>query len=217
MAVPFVVVHGRFQPFHLEHLAYCRLARERGDTLVVGITNFDPDLVVREPTSATRHEPAANPFSAWERALMIRDALLGDGVAPDRLLVTLLPVHHPERWRHYVPCDPMIARHVVRVFSDWEREKVRRMRDAGLAVEAIHEPVKSLSASQVRERLAAGSGWEPLVPRAVREWIETLDGPRRLQALGVAPSRYAADSSAADTIVPTPVDRAGEAGGRRDG
>jgi nicotinamide mononucleotide adenylyltransferase len=189
MGVRFVVVHGRFQPFHAEHLAYCRLARARGGSLVVGITNFDPEVVVREATSPGRHLSAANPFRYWERALMVRDALAEDRLPPDRLLVVAFPIHHPERWVHYVPCDPAEALHVVRVFSAWEAEKVRRMRAAGLAVEAIDEPVKRLSGSQVRARIAAGDHWEDLVPTAVRSWIVRLDGVRRIRDLTSAGPR----------------------------
>lgn len=183
MPARFAVVHGRFQPFHLEHLAYCRLALERGETLVVGITSFDPDLVLREPTNPGRHASGANPFAYWERACMIRDALLDDGVGAERFLLVAFPIQQATRWASYVPCDPADALHVVRVFGAWEQEKVRRLRAAGLRVEAIVEPVKRLSGNDVRARIAANDGWEPLVPRAVRDWIVRLDGVRRLGEL----------------------------------
>jgi nicotinamide-nucleotide adenylyltransferase len=179
MALPFAVVHGRFQPFHIEHLAYCRLALARGETLVVGITNFDPDVAVPEATSPGRHRANANPFTYWERALMVRDALLEDGLPAERFITVAFPIHHPERWRHYVPCDPAESLHVVRVYSSWEAEKVRRLRAAGAAVEAIEEPVKRLSGTEVRARIAADERWQLLVPRAVQDWIVRLDGVRR--------------------------------------
>jgi nicotinamide mononucleotide adenylyltransferase len=177
----FAVVHGRFQPFHCEHLAYCRLGLERGETLVVGITNFDPALARLEPTNPLRHAPAANPFAYWERALMIRDALLDDGVPPGRFVLVAFPIHHPERWAHYLPCDPTRTIHVIRVFSPWEEEKARRLQAAGLRVDVIPSGAKRITASEVRARIAAGDGWEPLVPNAVREWIIRLDGVRRLR------------------------------------
>lgn len=178
-AARFVVVHGRFQPFHLEHLAYCRLGLDRGETLVVGITNFEPDVIVPEPTSPGRHEPEANPFTYWERAIMIRDALLADGVPPERFVIVAFPIHHPERWSYFVPAGAQDALHVVRVFSDWEAEKVRRLRAAGLPVEAITGTPKRLSGREVRARIAANDGWQALVPAGVREWIVRVDGPRR--------------------------------------
>lgn len=179
----FAVVHGRFQPFHLEHLAYCRAALARADTLVVGITSFDPALTLVESTAAHRHEAAANPFSYWERALMVRDALLEDGVPAARFTLLALPIHHPERWSHYVPTDPRHSVHVLRVFSAWEEEKAQRLAAAGLRVEAIRGQPKRISATEVRARLVAGDGWEALVPGAVRAWLARLNGVERLRGM----------------------------------
>lgn len=179
----YAVVHGRFQPFHLDHLAYCRLALERAEMLVVGITSFDPTLTEVEPASPHRHQAAANPFSYWERTLMIRDALLGDGIPASRFVLTALPVHHPERWSHYVPTDPVESVHVLRVFSAWEEEKARRLAAAGLRVEAIRDQTKRISASQVRARLAAAHGWEEFVSGPVQEWLVRLNATERLRRL----------------------------------
>jgi nicotinamide-nucleotide adenylyltransferase len=183
--VRFAVVHGRFQPFHLEHLAYCELALRRGDALVVGITNFDPALFEVEAANPRRHEPAANPFSYWERTLMIRDALLQAGVPPARFTLVALPIHHPERWPDYVPTDPRHALHILRVFSAWEEEKARRLAAAGWRVEAIRGEAKVIAATEVRARIAANQPWEHLVPEAVRAWIMRLDGAARLRRLHV--------------------------------
>jgi cytidyltransferase-like protein len=180
MAARFVVVHGRFQPFHVGHLAYCRLGLARGDTLVVGITNFDPAVIVPEPASPGRHEPEANPFTYWERTLMVRDALLADAVPPERFAIVAFPIHHPERWRWYAPAAETL--HLIRVFSEWEAEKARRLRRAGLDVEEITGAPKRVSGHEVRARIAAGHGWEDLVPPGVRDWIIRLDGGRRLRA-----------------------------------
>lgn len=184
----YAVVHGRFQPFHLDHLVYCRLALARAEVLVVGITNFDPALTEVEPASPHRHEAAANPFSFWERALMIRDALLEDGVAASRFVLTALPVHYPVRWRHYVPTDPAQCVHVLRVFSAWEEEKARRLAAAGLRVEAIRDAAKLVSATEVRACLAADQGWKKLVPPAVTKHLVQLNAAQRLRSLHPAPS-----------------------------
>jgi len=181
--VRFVVVHGRFQPFHLEHLAYCRLALERGEVLVVGVTNFDPALTAVEPARPGRHEPAANPFRYWERSLMIRDALLEAAVPASRFAIVAMPIGHPERLRHYVPCDPAQALHLLRVYSPWEEEKARRLMAAGLRVEVIRGQPKRLEASEVRRRMVASEDWESCVPPAVRGWLVRLDGVERVRAL----------------------------------
>ncbi|MGI9571569.1 MAG: nicotinate-nucleotide adenylyltransferase, partial [Desulfobulbia bacterium] len=45
MRYKYGMVHGRFQPFHLEHLRYFRLAWERSENVLVGITNPDPSSI----------------------------------------------------------------------------------------------------------------------------------------------------------------------------
>lgn len=175
------VVHGRFQPFHNEHLAYVRWAMDRAEHLVVGITSFDRDAVQAEPLSDHRHLPAANPFRYWERTVMVRDALLEAGIAPARFSIVGLPVHAPERWPEYVPTDPGSSVHLLRVFSAWEEEKARRMRAAGYRVDVEAGRPKLLSATEVRARMAADDGWARTVPSAVARWIRVFDGVRRLQ------------------------------------
>lgn len=181
--IRFAVVHGRFQPFHLEHLAYCRLALEHGEALVVGVTNFDPTLTAVEPTNLGRHEAAANPFCYWERSLMIRDALLEAGVPASRFAIVAMPVGHPERLHHYVPCNPKHAVHVLRIYSAWEEEKARRFASVGIRVAAIRGQPKRLNASEVRRRMAANEDWESCVPPAAHQWLVRLDGVERVRAL----------------------------------
>jgi len=179
----FAVVHGRFQPFHREHLTYCLWALEHGETLVVGITNYDRAAAIQEPASTHRHTDASNPFAYWERALMVRDSLLDAGVPPQRFSIVALPIHRMDRWSEHVPTDPATSLHLLRVFSAWEEEKVARLRDAGLPVEAVRGQPKLISASAIRARIARSLEWRADVPTATARWIVQFDGERRIQAL----------------------------------
>ena len=166
------MIHGRFQPFHLGHHEYLRLALERCETLLVGITNPDPWQTAEEAEAAHRHRPEANPYTFFERMLMIRETLLDDGVALERVAVIPFPVNLPDRWFHYVPPD---VTHYVRVFSDWEQAKVDRLRDHGYAVEILTpDAPKAVAATAVRRRIAAGEDWAALVPPAVARVIGAL-------------------------------------------
>jgi nicotinamide-nucleotide adenylyltransferase len=166
------MVHGRFQPFHNGHLEYLRAARELCDTLVVGITNPDPTTIVEEPTSEHRHLPESNPFTYFERLLMIREVLRDESIPHDRSIIIPFPVNSPERWHYYLPPDVV---HYVRVFSDWEQSKVNRLREHGYRVEVLHPGIrKEIEASEVRRRMASAEDWQPLVPTAVVRVIERL-------------------------------------------
>ncbi|MDP9484261.1 MAG: adenylyltransferase/cytidyltransferase family protein [Actinomycetota bacterium] len=155
-------VHGRFQPFHCGHLEYVLRARERCRRLVVGITNPDPSWIRAEAESAHRHEPEANPFGYLERSLMIRDSLLDEGLDLRDFAIVPFPIQDPGRCRYYVPDGTF---HFVRAFSNWEREKVRRLRAEGFAVELLDPGgEKEISGTDVRRRMHLRLPWEHLVP-----------------------------------------------------
>jgi cytidyltransferase-like protein len=166
------MIHGRFQPFHNGHLEYLRAAQELCETLVVGITNPDPTSIRQDATSEHRHLPDANPYTYFERLLMIREVLSDEGVGPARSLIIPFPVNDPDRWRYYLPPN---AVHYLRVFSDWEQAKVDKLRGHGYTVEVLHPGiVKQVEATEVRRRMKEAEDWHSLVPAAVVRVIERL-------------------------------------------
>jgi nicotinamide-nucleotide adenylyltransferase len=182
-AVPRVdcgVVYGRFQPFHNGHLEYVRAALERCDLLFVGITNPDPAQTTFEPTDPERHLPRANPFTFFERLMMIQAALRETSIPLDRVQIVPFPVHDRARWLHYVPKD---ATHFRVLLSAWDAEKVRALQAQGLKVEVLPFTVKGVTASMVRARMAGGQNWRELVPAAVASDIDAIGGVDRVTHL----------------------------------
>jgi cytidyltransferase-like protein len=164
------MIHGRFQPFHNGHLEYLRAARELCETLVVGITNPDPTSIREDATSEHRHLPDANPYTYFERLLMIRAVLDAEDI--ERPIIIPFPVNDPARWAYYLPPN---AVHYLRVFSEWEQAKVDRLRQHGHTVEVLHPGIsKEIEASEVRRRMAAGEDWQSLVPAPVYRIIVQL-------------------------------------------
>ena len=103
MGYAFGMIHGRFQPFHLEHLGYFRLGWERSERVIVGITNPDPSTIVQDQLNEHRDMCSSNPFTFTERLIMIQETLWEEGYLLDRIFIVPLPIHHPDRWPHYVP------------------------------------------------------------------------------------------------------------------
>ena len=170
------MIHGRFQPFHNGHLEYLRAAVEQCENLVIGITNADPTQISEETTSEHRHLPESNPFTFFQRSVMIRELLIEESIPLERSLIIPFPVHSPERWRYYLP--PNVV-HYLRVFSPWEQAKVDRLRQQGYAVEVLHPGVsKAVEATEVRRRMADGEGWEELVPPSVARVIHRMQQGR---------------------------------------
>lgn len=178
--------HGRFQPFHEEHLEYALRAKERCRRLIVGITNPDPTWTSREKLSDHRHTAASNPFTYVERSLMAEGSLLGAGLAAHDFLVVPFPIQAPELCRYYVPEE---AAHFVRTYSAWEEEKLRRLKAHGLTVEVLDRgKEKGISGSQIRSLIRSGQRWEHLVPAASARVIHEvlLRDPRRLDTPPIA-------------------------------
>ena len=170
-----VAVHGRFQPFHLGHVNYLRAALENGDRLVVGITNYDATPAAVEPAAIHRHRFEANPFSYFERQRMVLESLADLGIGSRLAGVVPFPIQALERLHAFVPIG---AVHVVRVWSEWEAEKVRRLRNHGCdVIELRPEGHKDGSGTEVRGRIRSGSDWESLVPAGTARVIRSLAPP----------------------------------------
>lgn len=168
-AGPLGVIHGRFQPFHNEHLAYLRLAAARCEQLIVGITNAERDTRRVEQTAAMRHLPDANPYTYWERLLIVEAVLDAEGLHGR---VVPFPISEPERLRQYVPSR---GTHYLRVFDDWGEEKVRRLQGLGFDVVVLDPGAeKKLTASEVRLCMREGGPWQDLVPPAVARELRRL-------------------------------------------
>ena len=173
-------VHGRFQPFHNGHLEYVLRAKERCRRLVVGITNPDPSAIRKEIANLHRHEPASNPFTYFERLLMIHDTLLAEGLEAHDFALVPFPIHEPNLIVNYVQSG---AVHFVRLYSRWEEEKVRRLREGGFRVEILDPgEEKRVSGTEVRRLLREGLPWDYLVPPDVAKTVHRIlaEDPTRL-------------------------------------
>jgi nicotinamide-nucleotide adenylyltransferase len=160
---------GRFQPFHLGHLAAIRDILEEVEELVIVIG------------SAQSSHNLNNPFTAGERLIMVRKALEEAGMDCSRVWVVPVPdVHLHMMWvsavEGYTPPFDV-------VYSN-EPLTRRLFIEAGYKVKAVrfHER-KLYSSTEIRERMLKGESWEKLVPKGVAAFIKEVDGVNRLRDL----------------------------------
>jgi nicotinamide-nucleotide adenylyltransferase len=172
-------VHGRFQPFHLEHLEYAAWAAGESDELVVGITNADPAHVAAEDTEPKRHQPEHNPFAYHERHRMIRAAVAASGIdVPVEIMP--FPINRPELWDAYAPKR---ARYFLNVLEEWHEVKADRIRAHGRTVRT-KDGTRTVSGTDIREAMASDDDtWRADVPDAAVDVIEDVDGPERVRGL----------------------------------
>jgi len=160
---------GRFQPFHLGHLATVKYALGK-----VG------HLYIIVGSSQKSHE-LKNPFTAGERILMIRNTLNAEQVDPGRYLIIPVPdaTGHAV-WTAFI--DQVIPRYEV-VFSS-DRLTVQLFREKG--VPTIEPPLldrPKYSATEVRKRIIEGEKWKGLVPSSVAKIIEPIIAKGRFDGL----------------------------------
>ncbi len=156
-----IAVTGRFQPFHVDHLDLVVHGLSLARHVVVGITNPDQRSLVPLPQNNHRHLASANPFTYFERVQIIHESLKATDVTPEQYTVVPFPLDEPEVWHGYIPAT---VAQLVRIFSSWEEEKVRRLRAGGYEVSVIHgNPGTKVSGADVRQAMMSGESWQHLV------------------------------------------------------
>jgi nicotinamide-nucleotide adenylyltransferase len=160
---------GRFQPFHLGHLAAIKDVLKEVDELVIVIG------------SAQYSHNLNNPFTAGERLVMIRKALEEAGIDYSRVWVVPVPdAHLHMMWvsameGYTPPFDVVYSNEPLtrRLFIE-AKYRVKSIR--------FHER-KLYSSTEIRERMLKEESWEKLVPKSVAAFIKEIDGVNRLRDL----------------------------------
>jgi nicotinamide-nucleotide adenylyltransferase len=169
MAKPVGLLIGRFQPFHFGHMAAIEYALKRVDHLYILVGS-----------SQKSHE-SSNPFTAGERILMIRNALIDRRIDAKRYLIIPIPdaIGHAV-WTAFI--DQVVPDYDI-VFSN-NKLTIQLFREKG--VQVIEPPLfkrKNYSATEVRRRIIASEDWKSLVPLAVTKVVEPIIKKGRFKAL----------------------------------
>jgi nicotinamide-nucleotide adenylyltransferase len=155
---------GRFQPYHDGHHRVVEQIASEVDELVVGIG------------SAGDSHSARNPFTAGERIMMVTQALV------DFDIVTYaVPIEDLDRNAVWVSHVQSMSPNFDVAYSN-NPLVIRLFNEAG--IEVRQSPMYDrdvLEGTEIRRRMQADGDWETLVPEAVVEVIEEIDGIARIQ------------------------------------
>jgi nicotinamide mononucleotide adenylyltransferase len=180
--IPAGSVHGRFQPFHNEHLEYVLEAKRRCEFLWIGITKYDVTPTELSPLARLRERPENNPLTYFERINTIADALADAGVGRLSVGFVPFPIETPQRLTAFmplsVPCFTTIC-------EEWNREKIRVLESCGYVVIVLWERAKkNITGSAIRDDiLNGGSAWRSMVPAATSRAIDSFGIRERLSKL----------------------------------
>ena len=161
---------GRFQPFHLGHMAAIRFA-----------LNYVEELVVVIGSAQKSHE-IRDPFTAGERIRMIYKSLNDDSrVDTERILLIPVPdVDIHSLWTHQM--DILVPTYSV-VFTN---DLFTRLLFKERSIEVIEPELyrrEELSATEVRYRIANNGDWRKLVSPQTIKVIESIAGVERIKTI----------------------------------
>ena len=161
---------GRFQPFHLGHLATVKFALSRLEELIILIGS-----------AQTSHE-IRNPFTAGERIQMIKDSLVADSSVDMKkiLLIPVSDVNMHSLWTHQV--DILVPKYIVVFTNDILTALLFKQR----GIEVVEPPLyqrKELTATEVRSRMAKDEDWKELVTIQTAKVVEDIHGIERIKAI----------------------------------
>lgn len=155
---------GRFQPYHNGHHSMVEQIAEDVDELILGIGSAGDSHTTR------------NPFTAGERSMMITKSLV------DYDLVTYaVPIEDLERNSVWVSHVQSMCPTFDVAYSN-NPLVIQLFHEAGFEVK--QSPMFNrdvLEGTEVRERMITGGDWQTLVPDAVVEVIDEIDGIERIQ------------------------------------
>lgn len=169
---PLGVVHGRFQCLHYGHMEYILSALSKCSHLLIGLTNFYPNTDEIDYADNNRSKPASNPFSFYERMIMIKNALLSEGVPASQFDILPFPIENEENILYFTPQN---AVYFLTIYDNWGKRKKEKLERLGLNVEILWEKdisEKPTCATVIRKMISDNENtWLNLVPGAVSKFI----------------------------------------------
>jgi len=160
---------GRFQPFHKGHLYAVKEVLNEVDELIIGIG------------SAQESHTLENPFTAGERMLMIKSALVEAGIDLRRIYIVPIPdIAMNHVWVRYVS---MLVPPFNIAYSN-NPLVMRLFKEAGYGVKPIPLYNRGIfSGRKIRELMLKGGSWEDLLPKSVVKIINEIDGVSRIREI----------------------------------
>jgi nicotinamide-nucleotide adenylyltransferase len=161
---------GRFQPFHLGHLATVRFALGKAQIVVIVVGSAQKS-----------HEPR-NPFTSGERIKMINETLNAEKIDAKRIMIVPVPdVGDHSMWTHKL--DTLVPEYDLVIAND--PFTLMLFRERGIKV--LQAPLyrrSEMAATEIRKMMREGKrGWEKLVSKPVQKIIKEIDGVNRVKAI----------------------------------
>jgi nicotinamide-nucleotide adenylyltransferase len=161
---------GRFQPFHLGHIAAIKFAFSNVDELVIVIGS-----------SQVSYEPD-NPFTAGERISMIKDSLNADPKIDCKktLIIPIPDTNVHSTWTHSL--DILVPQYDA-VFTNNAFTGYLFIQRNITVIEPKLVDRNDLSGTEIRSRMVKNIKWAHLVTAETLKVIERINGVERVKKI----------------------------------
>lgn len=161
---------GRFQPFHLGHIAAIKFAFKKVDELAIVVG------------SAQASYELHNPFTAGERISMIKDSLNADSMIDCKktLIIPVPDTNIHSTWTHSV--DMLVPKYDI-VFTNNTFTGYLFVQRNIKVTEPKLQNRSDLSGTEIRRRMMKNLKWTHLVTEQTQNVIEEVGGVERLKKI----------------------------------
>lgn len=160
---------GRFQPFHLGHLDLVKQILTECDQVIIAITSSQFNYLDKDP------------FTAGERIEMIHQSLNDDGIDMSKCFI--IPIENQFNIATWAAYLKSILPKFDRVYSGNEYVEML-LADAGIKVITPKFLDRNqYNATSIRKMIIQDKDWQKLVPKAVSNIINKINGVNRLKII----------------------------------
>ena len=150
---------GRFQPFHLGHLSAVQQALKQVDKLYIAIG------------SSQYHSEEKNPYTAQERAEMIRLTLEENDLLEHCEVFEVPDIHDDGKWTSHVrsiapPFETVFLGNHGLVHKLFKKEGKARL------IQVEHKV--DVSATKIRRAMKEGKKWETMVSPSIVDYLSSI-------------------------------------------
>ena len=158
---------GRFQPFHLGHLAALRFALPKVDKLWLGLGSSN------KPMEKT------NPFTVEERKQMILSSI--DDSIKNKISIYSIPdLDNHVKWIENI--DTIVPDYQIVFSNDPMTEHLYSKRDVNVMTIPFFKR-DQLSGTRLRDLIKSDQKWDDLVPEGTKLLLQKFDAKNRLKIL----------------------------------
>ena len=166
---------GRFQPFHLGHLALVKQILSECGEVIIAVTGSQFNYIEKDP------------FTSGERIEMIHNSLKEDGI--DLSQCFIIAIENQENnvtWSSYLKS---ILPKFDKVYSGNDYVTMLLADSGHLVVSPKFIDRENYNATKIRNMIAKDEDWQKFIPPAVANIIKRIDGVSRLQIISKSDTR----------------------------